>query len=182
MIKGLLAGSLAFAVFLSGALMLAQPGHADRWEHEHGERHPRGLKPVADAKVLKECGSCHMAYLPGLLPGKSWEKIMGNLKEHFGDNASLDEAAAKEITAYLVANSSDGGKDNGKGAGTRAVTDPSKPGAEALPRISESAWFKAEHGRKGRISPENIKRHKAKSVSDCKACHPGAERGFYDDD
>lgn len=176
--KGMLAGSLALAVALGGALTLAQPGFAERWEHEGGEHHPRGLKPVKDPKVLKECGSCHMAYLPGFLPAKSWEKIMGNLKEHFGDNATLDEATAKSITEYLVANASDA-----KSGSTRGAAAPAKESAaEPVIRISELPWFKAEHGRKGRISPELMKRHKAKSKSDCKACHPGADKGFFDDD
>jgi hypothetical protein len=172
--KGMLAGSLAVAVALAGALALAGPGFAEKWEHERGERHPRGLTAVKDPKVLKECGSCHMAFLPGFLPGKSWEKIMGNLKEHFGDNATLDEATAREITEYLVANASDG-KASGK-----AAAPAKESAAEPVIRISELGWFKSEHSR--RITPESLKRHKAKSKSDCKACHPSADKGFFDDD
>jgi hypothetical protein len=175
--KGILAGSLALAAVLGGALTLAQPGLADRWEHERGEHHPRGLKPVTDAKVLKECGSCHMAYLPGFLPARSWEKIMGDLKNHFGDNATLDEATAKSIAGYLTANASDA-----KGGSTRGAAASAGEGAEPAIRISELPWFKAKHGKKGRLSPENLKRHKAKSAADCKACHPGADKGFFDDD
>jgi hypothetical protein len=176
--KSMLAGSLALAAALGGALAFAQPGLAERWErerwgHEGGE--PRGLAPVKDPKVLKECGSCHMAFLPGFLPARSWEKIMSNLKDHFGDNATLDEATAKSITEYLTANASDA-----KGRARRGAAKDDA--AEPIIRISELPWFKAEHGRRGRLSPESLKRHKAKSKSDCKACHPGAEKGFFDDD
>lgn len=171
--KGMAAGSLAVAVALAGVLALSQPGLAERWEHERGEFHPR-VSAIKNEKVLKECGSCHMAFLPGFLPGRSWEKIMGNLKEHFGDNASLDEAATKEITDYLVANASDA-KSHGKNAAPAKESS-----AEPVIRISELPWFKAEHAR--RITPDSLKRHKAKSKSDCKACHRGAEKGFFDDD
>jgi hypothetical protein len=169
--KGVLTGLLAAAIMLGGALTLAGLGLADHWEREGWEGRPRGLRPVEDPRVLKECGACHMAYQPGFLPARSWEKIMSNLKDHFGDNAALDEAAAKSITAYLVANASDA-----RGGA------PAKDGAEPVIRISELPWFKAEHGRRGRVSPESLKRHKAKSASDCKACHPGAEQGYFDDD
>jgi hypothetical protein len=177
--KKMLAGSLALVGVLGCALVAAQPGSAQRWERERGEReggehHPRGLESIKDAKVLKECGSCHMAYLPGFLPVRSWEKIMANLKDHFGDNASLDDATAKSITEYLTANASDA-----KGRGRAA---PAKEGAEPVIRISEMPWFKAEHGRRGRTSPESLKRHKAKSVSDCKACHRDADKGYFEDD
>jgi hypothetical protein len=171
--KGMLAGSLVVAVALAGALTLAGPSVAERWEHERGEHHPRGLLPVKDAKVLKECGACHMAYLPGFLPAKSWEKIMGNLKEHFGDNATLDEATTKQITEYLTANASD------VKASDRGVAAKDSR-AEPVIRISELGWFKSQHSR--RITPESLKWHKAKSKSDCKACHPGAEKGYFDDD
>ena len=42
-----------------------------------------------------ECSSCHMAYHPGLLPERSWRKMMAELDKHFGQNASLDAPAAK---------------------------------------------------------------------------------------
>jgi hypothetical protein len=175
--KTILAGSLVLAGVLGGALALSQPGLAERWENEREEHHPRGLSPIKDAKVLKECGSCHMAYLAGFLPSRSWEKIMGNLKDHFGDNATLDDATAKSISEYLTANASDA-----KGR-SRGAAAPAKEGAsEPVIRISQLPWFKDEHGRRGRTSPESLKRHKAKSVSDCKACHREADKGYFEDD
>jgi hypothetical protein len=34
-----------------------------------------------------ECGSCHFAYPPTMLPAASWERVMAGLGAHFGDNA-----------------------------------------------------------------------------------------------
>ncbi|MEZ4693642.1 MAG: hypothetical protein R2837_06565 [Aliarcobacter sp.] len=39
---------------------------------------------------MKEC-SYHFAYPAGLLPSNAWNKMMNNLDNHFGDNASVDE-------------------------------------------------------------------------------------------
>jgi hypothetical protein len=47
------------------------------------------VPPVTHAATLKECGECHMAYQPGLLPAASWNRIMDGLADHFGENASV---------------------------------------------------------------------------------------------
>jgi hypothetical protein len=153
---------------VAGTTLLAV---ADDDDHRGG--HGRGgIKVVKDPVVIKECGPCHMVFQPGFLPAASWKKMMGDLENHFGDNAKLDPAIAKTITDYLVANAADARGRRGS---------PVPPGAEPPLRITELRWFKHEHrGRRG--SPETLKRRKAKSLADCKACHPGAERGYYDDD
>lgn len=131
------------------------------------------MRPVTDPVVVKECGACHMVFQPGFLPAASWTKLMSDLKNHFGDNATLDPALAKTITDYLTANASDAKGRKGP---------PVAVGAEPPLRISELSWFKAKHGKRGRSSPENLKKHNAKSMSDCKACHIGADKGYYEDD
>lgn len=98
-----------------------------------------------------ECGSCHVAYPPRLLPSASWRQLMAQLDRHFGTDASLDAKAQDEIGRYLAAH-----------AGRRAPP----PGAE--PRITETRWFRKEHGA-------------VKNPANCAACHAGAERGNYDD-
>ena len=44
---------------------------------------------------VQECGSCHVPYPPGLLPNESWQRLMANLPQHFGTDASLDAADAE---------------------------------------------------------------------------------------
>ncbi|GEM_PF-271251 len=52
---------------------------------------------------VKECGSCHMVYPPFLLSARAWEKMMSNLEEHFGDDASIDdEERVEAVRAFLV--------------------------------------------------------------------------------
>ena len=59
--------------------------------------------PYTDA-----CGSCHLVYQPGLLPARSWDRIMATLSDHFGDNAELDPAASSEIRRFLKQLSKEG--------------------------------------------------------------------------
>ncbi|MEJ2117569.1 MAG: diheme cytochrome c [Alphaproteobacteria bacterium] len=154
------AGLLALVVLAAGAL----PALAG----EHGEHEGEGrIGMVKDPLVVKECGACHMAFQPQFLPAESWTKIMSDLKNHFGGNATLDEETAKKITAYLTAHA--------------ARRFPLKAGAEPPLRITELRWFKHEHGGR-RSSSRMLKRHGAKTLADCKACHRGADKGYYDDD
>ena len=118
------------------------------------------VAPVRDPLVQKECGQCHMAFQPGLLPAASWDKMMANLADHFGDDASLNAEKTASIRSYLVAN-----------AGRARHGD-------VPARITQSRWFVHEHD-----FPEKVwKRPDVITKSNCAACHRGAEQGFYDDD
>jgi hypothetical protein len=53
--------------------------------------------PVADPVVKEECGSCHIAFAPSMLPASSWKRMMDDLKNHFGDDATIDPAMAARL-------------------------------------------------------------------------------------
>lgn len=108
-----------------------------------------------------ECGSCHIAYPPQLLLGQAWHQIMSQLDKHFGTDASLDPAAAAEISAYLERYS---------GSTRRA-----QPATGSL-RITESAWFVHEHDE---VPPASWKHPAVKSAANCAACHTTAEQGDF---
>lgn len=129
--------------------------------------------PVADTVVKEECGSCHLAFAPSMLPARSWQRMMGDLKNHFGDDASLDPQVAARITDYLVANAADNG---GQRRGEKLVRGLA---ADAAPlRISELPKWVREH----RKVPDWEWRHKdVRTRANCVACHADAERGYYDD-
>lgn len=63
--------------------------------------------PVADPVVKEECGSCHLAFAPSMLPASSWQRMMGDLKNHFGDDATIDPEIAAKIADYLAGNAAD---------------------------------------------------------------------------
>jgi hypothetical protein len=125
---------------------------------------------VTDELTKKECSACHMAFPPGFLPARSWEALMGNLKEHFGEDASLAPEATTAIKDYLLANAADA---NGKARGfARGI-----PADQTPLRITELPRFKGEHGR---FSDATMK--KVGTLSNCAGCHQGAEKGIFEDD
>ena len=86
------------ALVLTAAILTSVAGTAD------GDSAPL----VTNSLFSKECGACHMAYPPTLLPAVSWRKIVATLDDHFGENASLDKETRDKIEAYLVANAGRG--------------------------------------------------------------------------
>ena len=121
---------------------------------------PRLALPI----YQQECAACHLAYPPGLLPARSWTRIMTGLDKHYGSDASLDPAAVQQISRWLQTE-----------AGTY------KRVAEAPPedRITRSAWFVTKHRK---LDPQVWKHASVKSAANCAACHTGADKGDFDDD
>ncbi|MDP2229439.1 diheme cytochrome c [Methylotenera sp.] len=136
-----------------------------------GEDSGKQMPAVANAKWKVECGSCHMLYHPGLLPERSWNKMMAGLDKHFGENASLDTATRDEITRFLALNSAD--KQDNRRSNRINQSIP----ASATPlRISETRYFKAKHDE---VSSATFKRKSIGSAANCVACHKGAEKGDF---
>lgn len=122
--------------------------------------------PVTHDLTQAECSACHMAYPAGLLTAPSWQAIMADLGNHFGEDASLPPEAVAEITAYLTANA-------GK---PRRGDDPANP----VLRISDSRWFQREHG--PRVIAKAKETPTIGSIANCAGCHRGAEKGYFEDD
>lgn len=104
----------------------------------------------------RECGACHLAYPPGLLPAASWRRLMDGLERHFGTDASLDEAQAGDIGRFLQAHA-------GRGRG-------------APPRITETAAFRHEHDE---LAPAVWRRKSVGSRANCQSCHRDAATGRF---
>lgn len=130
-------------------------------------------KPVLNESVAKECGVCHMAFQPQMLPIKSWQKIMANLADHFGEDASLDANLTTSIEKYYVDNAANSGWRGGKFM--RGLTDESAP-----LRITETPYWIREHNHE--VPEKAWKDPKVKSKANCVACHRAASMGNYDDD
>ncbi len=118
---------------------------------------------IKNKLVKSECGECHMAFQPSFLPAESWRIIMDDLENHFGDDASVDEKDAVAITNYLV-----------KHAGRKRRRKKGQPPL----RITKLRWFVREHNHE--VSRRAKRR--AGTMSNCTACHRGADKGYYDDD
>jgi hypothetical protein len=130
------------------------------------EDHGRATRTPLLPLYQQECAACHIAYPPGLLPAASWQRLLADLPHHFGADASLDAAAAGELSAWLTANAGNGRK--------------GKRGGEAPPadRITRSAWFVHEHDE---VSKDVWNRPSIKSAANCAACHGQAEKGDFNE-
>lgn len=115
----------------------------------------------ADPAWKAECGSCHIAYPPRLLPAPSWRRIMSTLDRHFGADAGTDAKGAGEIAAFLERNA--GGGKRVRGA------------ADSL-RITEGAWFRRKHDE---VPAATWKLAAVKTPANCAACHALAEQGDF---
>jgi len=146
-----------------------------RWGkmEEYGQK-LTGVAAINNPVYKEECGSCHMAYPPGLLPASSWTKVMSGLEDHFGDNAELDAEALQAINAFLLANSADQSDYRRSRKFIRSIQS-----GEAPLRISETPYFKKEHDEiPDRMVTGNPK---VNSYSHCNACHAKAEQGGFNE-
>ncbi len=121
-----------------------------------------------------ECAtSCHSGFHPTLLPAASWEKIMGSLQDHYGEDVSLDGSTRAEILKFLLSASAE-----------RSTTEASRKILNSIPkdrvesRITEVPYWVVKHED---IKEEVFKRKSVMSKSNCVACHPGAEAGSFED-
>lgn len=138
---------------------------------ERGEGASSQMPPVTNAKWKTECSSCHMLYHPGLLPERSWNKMMSGLDNHFGENANLDTTTRDEITHFLAMNSAD------KQVNRRSSRINQSIPSNATPlRISETRYFTSKHDE---VSAATFKRKSIGSASNCAACHKNAEKGDF---
>jgi mono/diheme cytochrome c family protein len=117
-----------------------------------------------------ECGSCHLAFPPGMLPARSWSALLGGLEDHFGENAEVDEATRTQLAQFLGSWAADtgGGKRSARTAG----------GTTPL-RITELASWRREHDE---LSAAVFERKAVGSAANCTACHRKAEQGVFDED
>jgi cytochrome b len=146
-------------------LYLASSG----WPSGYGQAraHARASKPAA-TRWTKECGGCHLAYSPALLPQRSWERMMREQDRHFGEDLSLSPAASKALLE--------------EAASVRASTwaqwklAASAPAGESPQRISELRFWRHAH----RDLAENAFRAPVSSGRhDCESCHLDAGSGIF---
>ncbi len=156
----------------------------DDGERDHDEDHERGehrggssfayLSDPQHALYKTECGDCHMAYPPFMLPATSWQGMMGSLEDHFGDNAELDTVTADQITAYLARNAANQARGEYGERSWRATRDRNPP-----LRITRTDYFRGQHHEipaKMVTGNSNVV-----SFSRCETCHGGAEQGYFDE-
>jgi hypothetical protein len=171
--KNKYSGSLVIGILLAA---ISQAGMADRDDDddEHGFWKRKDAAGAPGSALYKEeCGGCHFAYPPGLLPARSWEKIMTTLDEHFGDNAEVESRTVTELTAYLATHAADPSR-------IRAFRNIDSLESSRVPiRITELRYFTHEHNE---IPARMVKDNEdVRSLSNCIACHRMADKGSFNE-
>ena len=133
---------------------------------------PRSLRVLPENTTYKkECGACHYAFNPSLLPASSWAGLMANLGEHFAEDASLRGSTTSTIAAWLVSNAAE--TFDTESANRFRVIAPDEPY-----RITSTPYWVRKHAG---LAPDVFARKSVQSKVNCIACHRDAESGRYDD-
>lgn len=123
----------------------------------------RAMPPTVPPAYVQECGSCHAAYPPGMLPARSWQRAMNGLDRHYGSDASLDAPTARQLGDWLQQHA---------GTWKRVAEEPPQD------RLTRSAWFERKHRK---VEPAVWQLPSVQSAANCAACHTGTGQGRYDD-
>ena len=160
------------------AVLFAAPACADDsfWKWLVSIERTKEVRAVSLPSYADECGSCHYAYPPGLLPEASWRKLLAlqALPDHFGENIEMKEAARAELLDYAARNAAD----HSLAKRSRKIV-ASLGDSPAPMRITEVAYIRRKHQR---IPEDQIKGNpKVKSLAMCDSCHTRASAGDLDD-
>jgi Dihaem cytochrome c/Prokaryotic cytochrome b561 len=150
------AGLLAMILIPAGSALMAMP--------------PKGIVPHgADPAWKEECGACHIAFHPSLLPAASWAALMGGLDNHFGEDASLDPGKAKRIAAFLVSHSAE--TQDSLPANVFRRVNPERP-----MEITATRFWRRKHDS---IPASAFSTKRVGAKQNCGACHGDAATGMF---
>jgi cytochrome b len=130
---------------------------------------PFKMAPLAqDATWNKECGGCHVAYHPSILPARSWETLLREQHRHFGEDLDLDDETVQALHDFAIAH----------GAESHATPlawkiDSTTPAAAIPLRVTETHYWKHRHAELNAADWEKTKRFA------CDGCHLDAREGTF---
>lgn len=131
-------------------------------------------KALASSEVWQEeCGACHMAYHPSLLPSRSWQALLEQQDRHFDEDLYLDEDVQKQLQRFASENSAEQG-----------MTEPARKIMAAMDRnstplrITDTAYWKHKHED---IPAEVWAQSNVNGKGQCDACHSDAKQGWFED-
>ncbi len=157
-----LKNSIILLFLIPGAIGIA---HASWWKSP-------GVAPVKNALYLEECGSCHFAYQPGLLPARSWNKLMDGLANHFDENAELPIDELNTLRSFLLENAAD----HADYKRSRKIMKSLHPDTIHL-RATDTPYLKRKHRKlSSKMVTENLE---VNSISNCDSCHTQASSGSF---
>lgn len=120
-----------------------------------------------------DCGECHFAFHPTLLPERSWRLLFEQQHEHFGEDLDLDEDRLAGLLDFHTRYSAES-----------ELTEFSRkilfytPADQTPLRITKTHYWVKKHKN---IDEEVWKHKKVKIKGNCNACHLDADEGTYED-
>jgi cytochrome b len=123
----------------------------------------------------EECGDCHKAHPPYLLPKKSWKRVMGALDNHFGEEiteANITKTQQLSILEFLNENAAE--------TSTReaSVKLMHSLGIRRPKAMTKTPYWRETHKE---IPKSAFKDKEVEDKSNCAACHKDFEYGNLDD-
>lgn len=121
----------------------------------------------------QECGDCHLAFHPTLLPARSWVKLLETQSDHFGEDLGLDKTTLDELRLFHTTNAAESRLTEVANKTMRSV-----PVNETPLAITQTSYWKAKHRDIGETYWKN---DGVKSPGNCAACHLDAKAGTFED-
>jgi hypothetical protein len=119
----------------------------------------------------ESCSECHMAYHPSLLPERSWQRMLDEQDDHFGEALYLTDNTIGALREYARANSAE---QVSREASWRTLQ--SLPSAESPLRITAPPYWKQVHSD---IDTAVWSRPSVNGKFNCAACHRDAKQGGF---
>jgi hypothetical protein len=126
-----------------------------------------------DPQWREECGSCHLAFHPNLLPARSWKKIMAGQDQHFGTDLALDAPTSAAILAFLLRNAAENSPTEAAFKINRSI-----PFGVTPLRVTQTPYWVAKHED---VRAADWELPRIKSKTNCAACHLDAVAGTFED-
>ncbi len=121
----------------------------------------------------EECGACHLAFHPSLLPARSWQYLFEQQDNHFQEELMLDDETLNELLQYALNNSAEQKKTEAAWKINRAIGRDERP-----LQITAVSYWKDKHSA---ISDITWQQEAVQSKANCGACHYDAEQGTFQD-
>ncbi|MCW9089128.1 MAG: cytochrome b/b6 domain-containing protein [Gammaproteobacteria bacterium] len=159
-------------------LLLVVSGFAVSWfypylqEDKEDPYHPFVAGDLKRNPVWQEaCSECHMAYHPSLLPDRSWQRMLDEQADHFGEDLFLLPETVAALRRFAA--------ESAAGQVERELswrTLHSLSAGQTPLRITDTPYWKSVHRE---IDAGTWKRPAVNGEFNCAACHQDAEQGGF---
>jgi cytochrome b len=130
-----------------------------------------GAELKQDTLWQESCGECHMAYHPSLLPARSWQRLLDQQGDHFGEDLFLEAKTVAALREYASGNSAEQVPREVSWRTLRSLSADESP-----LRITDTPYWHQVHRD---IDPAVWKRPSVNGKFNCAACHQDARQGGF---